>query len=427
MSHVTIVGSGIAAIAAAIEASAKGASVTLVRGRPGATALSSGAWDIAGDPARYPDLKWHEGRPAGDCLRELVRRRPQHPYALLSQNESCGEIAPFLEQAINRVSSALDLRLRGGIGKKMLLIHPLGGVKSTSFASPNLAVGNFFEMREARLLIVGFRGLPQFSAGQVGLLLGEVHRRQGFPYLTQIRTTEIAGLPPAISPIALAGRLDDDRSIETLYHLLLREAEKNGATHIALPPVIGIRKTDHILSRLREGSGLAWFESLGLPPSLPGLRLRHAIDRLLEGRRSQWTVVEGEAAGAVTKNRRVTEIKGMSIDRLILATGRYLGGGIVRERSFREPVLDLPLFGEGVPLKEVGSMTSERFLDDHPLFSAGVRVNRNLQPVGHRGEVLYENLWVAGSLIGGYNPAVQHCGMGVAVGTGTMAGRLASS
>ena len=94
-----------------------------------------------------------------------------------------------------------------------------------------------------------------------------------------------------------------------------------------------------------------------------------------------------------------------------------VGTGAVVFGCYISPVGDL----------SAGRLASEKFFSDHPLFSVGVRTNANLQPVGERGQVLCENLWAAGSLIGGYNPATEHCGMGVAAGTGTLSGRMAAS
>lgn len=437
--HITIVGSGIAAIAAAISAESKGADITIIRGRPGATALSSGSWDIAGFPGRFSALPWSEYPPPSECLKEMIRRDLRHPYSLLAQNPGVTSPGPFLEETIGRLSSVLNLRLKGSLAKNQFLLHPLGGIKATAFAPQAHSHGNFLEMKEARLLIVGFRGLPQFSADPIGRFLKTILGKAGGGAVSDIRATEIflRGLPDEISPIGLAGRLDDDAMIESLHHVLVDEAEKGRTTHIALPPVIGIRKTDHILARLRETTGLIWFEALGLPPSLPGLRLQQAIDRFLDGpHATRWRVVEGEACGGTIQNRRVLSLRTgtngkeeeIAVDRLVLATGRYIGGGIVKEKSFREPVLNLPLSSEGSLVGDsAGRLTSEKFLEDHPLFSVGVRTNTNLQPVGERGQILCENLWAAGSLIGGYNPAIQHCGMGVAAGTGTLSGRMAAS
>ncbi len=433
MTRLTIVGSGIAAISAAIESAEKGAQVTIVRGRPGATALSSGAWDIAGCPTRHPGLKWREVPTPAENTLEIVRRRPQHPYALLAQTDE-GVVA-LLEKAIQRLNHPFDFKLRGDLGKNYAVLNPLGGVKFTAFVDSSHAGGNLLEMREARLLILGIRGLPTFFPQGMALFLKELHERQGFPHLASIDSSEITLPLPLSSPIAAAKQLDTDESMESLYKILMKEAERFHPTHVALPPVIGIQKTDLLLSRLREVSGIAWFETLGLPPSVPGLRLQNQIDRLLA--RFPGEVINGEVVGAVKKGKKVVSIQiqnnekkeESAVDRLLLATGRYIGGGVVKEKSFREPILDLPLFSEGTQVSEifVGKLLKDHFLDPHPLFSVGTRTNPFLQPVGERGEVLYENVWVAGSLIGGYNPATDHCGMGVAIGTGTLAGRMASS
>ncbi len=243
--HVTIVGSGIASIAAAIEAKEGGAQVTIVRGRPGASALSSGAWDIADD------------------LKEIMRGRPSHPYSLLSQNEASRNLSDFLERSIERVSNRLGLRLRGSTSGNMLVLNPLGGLKATGFVPQTHAAGNFLEMQGARLLILGFRGLPSFATTQIADFLRELLQKKGSPSLSKVSSGEISlkGLSSLLSPIDLAARLDDDEMIESLHQTLIHEAENHRATHIALAPVIGIQKTTHIFSRLTEATKLHWFET----------------------------------------------------------------------------------------------------------------------------------------------------------------------
>ena len=439
MSDVTVIGSGIAALAAALEAKSHGSQVTVIRGRPGATALSSGAWDVAGAPTRHARMKWKEHPSPADNLLELVHRTPHHPYAVLSKNDLCRDLPNSISRAMDQISERLSLKLRGSLGQNFFALHPLGGVKATAFVQPSQCRGNLLEMSGARLLVVGLRGLPYFSAPEIAKLLRQIHDHQGHPYLAQITTTELTlkGLPESLSAFEIAKHFDDEALIEALYPLLLQEAEKGRATHIALPPVMGLQKAEHILSRLTEASKLTWFETLGTPPSVPGLRLQQALERALG--KSGFQVVAGEAVEAITDQKKVREIKirtpeGLQthpVDHLILTTGRYLGGGIIKEKTFRETLLNLPLFAEGRPLPQeekifTGKFLSEKFLDNHELFSIGVRTNQDLQPVGERGNLLYENVWAAGSLLGGYNSATQHCGMGVAVLTGTIAGTEAA-
>jgi glycerol-3-phosphate dehydrogenase subunit B len=115
------------------------------------------------------------------------------------------------------------------------------------------------------------------------------------------------------------------------------------------------------------------------------------------------------------------------IDRLILATGRFVGVGLATNPGVQESRLNLPLLldGDRVDHLPASRLTDKKnFVDNHGISRLGLRTNRDLMPVDEKGRLIYENLSVAGSLLGGYNPALQGCGMGVAVGTGTLAGQL---
>ena len=57
----------------------------------------------------------------------------------------------------------------------------------------------------------------------------------------------------------------------------------------------------------------------------------------------------------------------------------------------------------------------------------GISIGPDLRPTGARGEVLYENLYAAGSVIGGYDPTAERCGPGVDIVTGYLAGRNAAA
>ena len=63
-----------------------------------------------------------------------------------------------------------------------------------------------------------------------------------------------------------------------------------------------------------------------------------------------------------------------------------------------------------------------RHLDAQPLFSAGVAADPLLRPrLGQDGPVAFPNLHVAGDLLGGFDPARERTGLGVALVTGAVA------
>src|SRR5260370_17248590 len=80
MAEVLVIGAGMAGAIAALSAVRAGAKVIVVRRAFGATALSSGAIDVAVDPHA------RDGVSIEEAAREIARIRPHHPYAILEQN-----------------------------------------------------------------------------------------------------------------------------------------------------------------------------------------------------------------------------------------------------------------------------------------------------------------------------------------------------
>lgn len=430
--HVTIVGSGVAAAAASLEALAQGAEVTVIGGRSGGSSMGPGVWDVAAPPFRRPHDLWEEIPGPTTSLEEVIRRSPRHPYSILSQDGSRNLVA-ILSNSFERLSNRLSLHLKGSLGQPFLALTPLGTVKTTAFADPAHAAGNLREFREARLLIVGFTNLPPFSPELCRDQLKGIHQRQKFPYCAEIRSArlELKGIPDPVSPIDFAKRLDEEELIEELYDRLVGEASRHRATHVALPPVIGLHQNNHIFSRLAETTSVHWFEVLGIPPSVPGLRLYLQLMRFYRGERL--TLREGLAQKGKVEGHRLSSLRvdgqELAVDRVVLATGKFLGGGITHANNrFCETLLDLPLFSGGQVVNSLApcQLTSRDFFDSQGLGEIGVRTGPRLQPVDERGQLLYENVWVAGSLLSGYDAALEGCGMGVALATGTVAGREAS-
>jgi glycerol-3-phosphate dehydrogenase subunit B len=107
----------------------------------------------------------------------------------------------------------------------------------------------------------------------------------------------------------------------------------------------------------------------------------------------------------------------------LLATGGILGGGFDSDMNGRvwEVILDLPLT---VP-QDRSDWFESRFLseDGHPVFTGGVMVDDNFQPVANDGKLLYENLWAAGHMLAGADPIVERSVEGIAILSGIAAGK----
>jgi glycerol-3-phosphate dehydrogenase subunit B len=99
----------------------------------------------------------------------------------------------------------------------------------------------------------------------------------------------------------------------------------------------------------------------------------------------------------------------------VLATGGVAGNGIEanRDGSLTERVADLPVQGFDGRLAFLG----DRFLGDHPLGGAGVRVDAELRPLAASGEPLLTNVRCVGGLLAGHDPTAEGSREGVALAT----------
>jgi glycerol-3-phosphate dehydrogenase subunit B len=241
-------------------------------------------------------------------------------------------------------------------------------------------------------------------------------------------------LPEALfaeaSPARVAARLDgfDARAA------LASACEGLGAEGRVLlfPPVLGIADTAALVDALEASSGARVAEALAFPPhALAGFRLQRALDaalasaavRRIPGRVRRVAPGEGDALRLTLDEPRAP----LDADAVVLATGRFASGGLAAGReSVAEPLLGLPLYdADGRRIDGIPARRSARkgYGNEQPLFSAGVRTDRRLRPLAANGRPLHARLFAAGDLLGGFDPARERTGLGVALVSGLRAAR----
>jgi len=87
-------------------------------------------------------------------------------------------------------------------------------------------------------------------------------------------------------------------------------------------------------------------------------------------------------------------------------------------------VVGLPVAGCDLPVLEPQAADNAGWSQD-PFAMAGVVVDEWMRPVACGGSKEYERLYVTGSTLAGYDPAVEKDGLGVALATGYVAGHAA--
>src|SRR5207248_2299947 len=154
-------------------------------------------------------------------------------------------------------------------------------------------------------------------------------------------------------------------------------------------------------------------EMLGAPPSVPGLRLQRAIEAALRN------------AGVQVQIAVATEADLPEAGAIVLATGRFIGGGIRSDAKLHETVFGLPVWAGArgsLPPLPGEELFAVKAAGRHAGLTAGVRVGPDLRVVGGPG-----HLFAAGSVIGGYDQSRDEGGLGAAALLGATAGRNAAA
>jgi glycerol-3-phosphate dehydrogenase subunit B len=402
-----VIGMGLSGLMAAKTAAEAGQKVLIVGKGMGSLCLFSNTIDVLG----LPPLAGPKAVKMRDVLSQWIKDHPEHPYSkvgLERMEESLSSFVslfppPYSFHTIDRMNC--------------LLPTGAGTLRPTYFIPATMIGAAPFD--EGHTLIVGFEGFKDFYVHFVAdqLKCRGINLQLPGP-LYQERTAT-----------ALARLMEKQSFRENIGREIKKQLQ--GETRVGFPALLGMGDPIQVKEDLEEIMGTKVFEIPILPPSVPGKRI---FDRFKE-----WLIEKGVtfllghpvAKATVTEKRcRAIEvhhppvITSYSADRFILATGRFMGGGLRADaEKIIEPTFNLPVHQP--PSRE--GWFGDSFFGDlpHPIHQAGVLANASLQPVDERGNVLLENVWVAGSVLAHHQCIVEKSREGIEISTGYMAAKRA--
>lgn len=419
--ELAVIGTGMAGMAAAISAVKRGIKTAQI-GVSGGILYASGFLDLMGVHPVTERKIWASPWAA---IESLARDIPGHPYARMRAADIGEAMEDFM--AFFDVAGLPYQRIPDGNTE---VITPAGTLKPT-YGVPASMWGGVAGRKENRpCLIVDFWGLKGFSAIQITEMLS--HQ---WPNLRPVRIAfPVIGPSVDLYPEQMARllELEDNRvrlADEIRPHL-------NGAQAVGLPAILGIYHTGTILAHLKSLLGTDVFEIPTIPPSVPGLRIQEAYtDRITKSGVQLFLQKRVRSAHREPDGRFVLHIGGMAseeihhllfADRVILATGRFLGMGL---HAGRKKITE-PLFGLPVNQPEERSLWHERdFFSPagHRINRAGIEIDARFRPVVQSGQPAYENLYAAGSILAHQDWMREKCGAGLAIATAYAAVRSSCS
>lgn len=304
------------------------------------------------------------------------------------------------------------------------LPHPSGELRASNHAPAVHAAACV----EDGTLVCGIAGMAGFHAGMLARLWGDA-----CDAVVRSVTVRLDGTPRVgWSPVALAAAIERDPL--TIARPLAAALREHRPARVVVPPVLGFDDPMRVAAVLRDEAQCDVAEALAAPPSIPGWRLAAALERAL--RAAGVEIIVGRAvqqrAGSRSVDRLRVDTSGssdgagpvtLSAAAYVLATGKFAGGGISAEASFRETALGCPVWvdtpGRRFDTAEPLPLTSPRRLAAQPILAAGVPTDDVGRPIDAHGDVFYDNVWVAGSVRAGTTTAA--LGLGAAAEDGERA------
>jgi glycerol-3-phosphate dehydrogenase subunit B len=403
-----IIGTGMAGMSAAVFAAARGLSVVQA-GQTGEIIFSSGLIDLMGI---YPLRERREWNDPWAAIRTLCRERPEHPYGKLKQEEirqAMTEMFQFLAEAGAPYYWREDRNCR--------VLTPVGTTKMTYGVPATMAAGVHALENRAPCLILDVHGLRGFNARQIVSVLSD--RWPGIA----TDTVDFPGIPRGrdLFTEQMARSLESFENRQRFAEEIAKK--RNNADLIGLPAICGIQRTAEVISDLEETAGVHLFEIPAMPPSATGIRIREAFLRGVPAAGVQLFPQSKVFRVASLPPKRFEVFMGkegiekiVEADGILLATGRFLGGGLAADRKrIRETILDLPVRQPDTR----NSWHRKDFLDwrGHPINAAGLAVDDHFRPLAENGAPAFENLYAAGSILANQDWMRSKSGSGLAIST----------
>lgn len=399
-----VIGMGLSGLMAAKTAVEMGKKTLIIGKGMGSLGLFSNTIDFLGELPKGVKLK--------NGLSQWVKGHPEHPYSKVGMERLNEALSSFLSLFPEPYSFR-------SVNEENTLIPTGAGTFRPAYLVPVTMVAGAF-LKEGDGLIVGFQGFKDFFASYVGDQLR--CRAITLPLSDSFRSTSQEFAATAIARLMEKKGVREKMGREIKHQL-------HNETRVGFPAVLGIRDPSCVMNHLKEITGIEIFEIPTLPPSIPGVRVFNRFKEWLIG--NGCTVLLGHSvSGAVLKEGRCKSIEVLhppvstsySSDGYILATGRFLEGGLVaKEEKIVEPLFDLPVHQP----RSREDWFGKSFSSEHPIYQAGISIDASLRPQDEKSNLILENVWVAGTILAHHHSINEKSREGIEIATGYAAAKEA--
>ncbi|MFE4112208.1 glycerol-3-phosphate dehydrogenase subunit GlpB [Kosakonia sp. YIM B13611] len=407
-----IVGGGLAGLVCGIRLAQSGQRCAIVSRGQSALSFSSGSLDLL---SHLPD-----GQPIDtldSAIAHLQQHHANHPYARLGAEQ----VRHYANQAQTLLADC-GLALQGDVDTPHQRVTPLGTFRTAWLSPLEVPVKSETNQNTGVVGISGFLDFqPQLAAGAL--------RKRGvnaqaeeieLPLLDRLRDN-----PSEFRAVNIARLLDEPEHYNALYEALLPLSQQY--TMLYLPACFGL--TDNsVFTRLNQQLACPLRLLPTLPPSVPGMRMQLLLQQAFIRSGGSWMPGD-DVLRADLADQRVTHVwtrKHEDIPlrarNVVLASGSFFSNGLIAGRDrVRETVFDLDVLQSA----QRQDWYRDDVFDSQPWQQFGVQTDAQLH--GLRQGNAVNNLYVIGSVLGGFDAIAQGCGGGVCVVTALHAAQQISA
>ena len=398
-----VIGMGLSGLMAAKTGVEAGKKVLIIGKGLGTLPILSNTIDVLG--VLPETIRMKEGLP------QWIEDHPEHPYGKVGFEK--------IEKALSSFNSFFPPPYSFQSRNEANSLIPTGaGTLRPTYLIPSTMMKGI-TLKEKKTLVIGFRGYKDFYARR----FADLFKCRGI-------TLSLPETPEAeITATALARWMEQPSFREVIGTEVKKQMK--GEALIGFPAVLGMNDPMGVRRDLEKRTGASIFEIPVLPPSIPGMRvfnrfkarlIQKGADFLL-GHSVSKTILRGKRCEGI-EVLHPPVVNAYSADRFVLATGRFMGGGLkadpekIHESLFGLPVLQPPSRQEWF---------RETFFTDqpHPIHQAGILIDPSFRPVDEEGKLLLENVWGAGTILAHHHCIDEKSREGIEIATGYAAARNA--
>ncbi|MGL5953056.1 MAG: glycerol-3-phosphate dehydrogenase subunit GlpB [Providencia rustigianii] len=407
---VVVMGGGLAGLICGIHLTQSGLSCAIVSAGQNALHFSSGSLDLL---THLPDGRMVE-KPLS-MLDELKQQAPNHPYSLIG-SAKVTELAQLAQATLQQAG----VNLKGSWEENYYRVTPLGHKRMTWLSPESVpTVGLHQSMNLGKIAVLGIEGFLDFQPQMVADELDREGLEAEACYVHLPLLDRLRENPSEFRAINVARWLDRPENMAQMVEEIAPLVAN--ADTVFMPACIGLDSEEPMLE-LQKQLGKPLFLLPTLPPSLLGIRLHETL--LRQFRRQGGVMMPGDKVTSVNfVGSRIESVQtrnhgniSLKAKHFVLATGSFFNNGLVAkfDRVY-EPLMNLDL----CDIAERSTWTNKEFFASQPYMAFGVQTDHTLR--GKKQGDTIENLYVAGAVLGGFDPLTQGCGAGVSLISGLYA------